>query len=267
MNELVKKAENYIITNGTTLQKACLNFIKSDSGKEDAIKELSKYQNEDGGWANGLEFEYQGNVSSPFTTAVALNLMLKFGLKDTILYQETYMYLKNTQKENGMWDDVKEMLKFEIPGYMGPGIYPEYKTGMVLKGLLKLNENDREMIDSAINYLLVNFDEISKRNDFWSAIAYSSAFAVLPHIDESKKIMGWALGILMPNTEEFSLTQVIGMIDDDIPLPNQAKDIAIKMLVSGQESDGGWPHKFGTYNRVWSAIYILRYLKNIKVIY
>jgi hypothetical protein len=166
-----------------------------------------------------------------------------------------------------MWDDTEDMLKFPHPPFMGPGVYTEFKTGMILKWLLRLNVTDEEMISKAQKYLIELFDEISSKNDLWSAVAYSSAFSLLPHVPEYSKIMEWSMKILMPQEGELGWQQVIGMIEDDIPIPDQAVDISIRLIKTSQEQDGGWPHMFGTYNRVWSALYILRFLKSKNLIY
>jgi len=261
MRELLVKAEKYIYENSNSLQKACMDYIAGREDKQKLIKELSPYQNFDGGWANGLEIEYPGLASSPFTTSAALGYISKFGLIETNLFQDTLTHLKNTQSPNGMWDDTDEMLKYPHPPYMGPGIYTEYKTGMILKWLLKLNVSDKEMINKAQTYLIEVFDEVAPKNDLWSAVAYSSAFSLLPHLAEYSKIMEWSMKILMPQEAQFGWQQVMGMIEDDIPIPEHVYDAAINLIKQNQEQDGGWPHQFGTYNRVWSAIYILRFIK------
>lgn len=263
MKELFAKAEKYIRENGNTLQKTCLDYITGKADKQKVIEELSRYQNSDGGWANGLEIEYPGEASSPFTTAVALGYISKFGLAETDLLKNTLEYLHNTQAKNGMWDDTEEMLKYPHPTYMGPGIYTDYKTGMNLKWLLRLNVCDKNMLDKAQEYLIDKFVEVEKSNDFFSAVAYSSAFSLLPHVAEYKKIMEWSMKILMPQEGQFGWQQLSGMIEDEIPIPEQVLKLSIDLIKQNQEPDGGWPHKFGTYNRVWSAIFILRFLKKM----
>ncbi len=261
MKELITKAQKYVCLNGSSLQKACMDYVSGSGDEQCIIKELSGYQNADGGWANGLEIEYPGTASSPYTTAAALGHISKFGLGDSDIFRNTLTYLKDTQCSNGMWDDPEKMLEFSHPPYMGPGIYPEYKTGMILKWLLRMNIND-DIIDRAQKYMLDKFEEVAPKNDFWSAVAYSGAFSLLPHIKEYPEIMQWSMKILLPEESQFGWQQVMGMIEDDIPIPDSVLDLSIDLIRQKQEEDGGWPHPFGTYNRVWSAIYILRFLKN-----
>ncbi len=267
MKLLINKAEKYISEEGTTLQNACLECISGRSERHRVIEELSRYQNSDGGWSNGLEIEYPGPLSTPNTTIAALGYIFKFKLRESELFKNTISYLKNSQYSNGMWDDPKDIVKYPHPPYMGPGIYTEFKTGMILKWLIRLEVPEKEMRESALSYLLSIFNEVSLKNDFWSAVGYSNAFSLLPELAESSKIMQWCMDIIMPKEAQFGWQQAIGMIEDDIAIPSSLYNSVVEMIKSKQEADGGWPHLFGTYNRVWSAIHILRYLRNAGLIY
>jgi len=159
---------------------------------------------------------------------------------------------------------------------MGPGIYVEFKTGMIIKWLnrLDLNTDDREMIIRARDYLIEEFPQVSKGDDMWSAIAYINAFGELPPLEQSEhiqEIMGWAMGILMPDgppdphTDELEWTFVQGMIHDDSPVLDSMKEKVAHAIVANQLQSGGWQHQFGTYNAVWAAILIVKCSAHWKV--
>jgi len=272
MNEVYENAKVFILENGNEVQKKLFLHLIGECNLSCAIEALKRYQNEDGGWANGLEIEYDGNVSTPMTTAAALGYIYLFNLLETELLSRTLHYLKSTQKENGSWDDPEEITRFELPPYMGPGIYVEFKTGMIIKWLnrLDLNTDDREMIIRARDYLIEEFPQVSKGDDMWSAIAYINAFGELPPLEQSEhiqEIMGWAMGILMPDgppdphTDELEWTFVQGMIHDDSPVLDSMKEKVAHAIVANQLQSGGWQHQFGTYNAVWAAILIVRFLR------
>jgi len=175
-------AKVFILENGNEVQKKLFLHMIGECDLGCAIEAFKRYQNEDGGWANGLEIEYNGNVSTPMTTAAALGYIYLFDLSKTKLFSRTLHYLKSMQKENGSWDDPEEITRFELPPYMGPGIYVEFKTGMIIKWLSRLNLNteDREMIIRTRDYLIDEFPQVSKGDDMWSAISYINAFGELP---------------------------------------------------------------------------------------
>ncbi len=265
MKAVVLNASSYIKDNGTGLQKSCLEYVLGRGSKDKVREELSGYQNSDGGFSNGLEIEYQGPVSSPFSTAAALGYIFRFDLADTELLEKALRYLRKNQKQDGSFDDESGMLAYPHPEYMGPGIYVDFKTGMILKWLRRLKIDEEGLINRAQQFLLDNFDRISEGRDLWSAAAYASAFADQRQLPEYPRIMEWCMSILAPEPDVFGWQQAMGMIEDDMDIPEQVLPNTLKMISERQQSDGGWPHQFGTYNRVWAAIFIVRFLLNSKL--
>ncbi len=260
MKNTFLKAKDYIMKNGTNLQKICCDYVCKNATVDTVRDALAKYQNNDGGFSNGLEIEYQGDISSPFTTSAALGHMTKFGLKDSTVYLKTMEYLRNTQNGNGSWDDPEELDKFPHPPYMGKGIYIEYKTGMILKWLLLMGAEKDKMIESGLNYMENNFKTFSEKNDFWSAVAYSGLYIQLPDSKLFSSVMEWSMKILMPPTGISKWQQISGMIEDSIKISEKDIPTTLQAIKENQEADGGWPHLFGEYNRVWTAIFILQFL-------
>lgn len=259
MKTIIQKAESFINKNGTPFQKSICAMLTGSGTNEQAIAEFNKYQNHDGGWANGLEIEYQGSVSTPFASAEALGYIYKFGLDDGENLNKTITYLKKTQQPDGSWDDTIELEAYEHPPYMGKGIYVEYKTGQNLAWLIRLGTKEPEMIKNAISYMTEVFPKISKRKDFWSAAAYANVFFRYPDHSKSQEIIQWALSVLKPS-EEIMWQQAMGMLFDDV-IPENQTDKVKQLIRKNQQNDGGFEHPFGTYNAVWLANMIIRFLR------
>ncbi len=268
MEQVLNKAEQFIKANGTTLQKTVLDYLKGSADKLELVGELERYQNDDGGWAHGIEAEYQGDISSPMSTAAALGYIYLFYLKDTKLFENTIKYLHNTQKENGSFDDVDDIRQFDIPQYMGPEIYVDYKTGMIVKWLRRISDENSQLIDRAVEYLVNVFDDVKQKNDMWSAVAYANVFGESPEHPDSQRILDWAMKVLSPDgkieEQQLPWMKVQGMIYDDHPLIVKMKEKVYKSIKENQLEDGSWPHPFGTYNQVWVAILIIRLVSLLK---
>jgi hypothetical protein len=270
MRHVYENARTYILQHGTDLQKTMLLYEIGETNQKTAINALKPYQNSDGGWANGLEIEYQGDVSTPMTTAAALGYLAMFGLQETDLLQKTLQYLEQTQQSDGSWDDVEAITQFQVPEYMGPGVYVEYKTGMILKWLKRLGVENQEMLDKAYQYLLARFPEISKGNDFWNAVAYANTFSEYPDTPEHQQILQWAQQVLVPPPDAAAQSQeqsstlpwmmIQGLLHDDSYLLVPMKDQVLASIQANQLPSGGWPHPFGEYNAVWAAVLVVRYL-------
>lgn len=137
---------------------------------------------------------------------------------------------------------------------------------------MNLNKEYNEMIKRARDYLIKEFPRLSKGDDMWSAIAYINAFGGSPMSEQTSELIEWAMGILMPNgppdllADELEWTFVQGMIHDDSPALYVNKDKVTSSIKKNQLPSSGWPHQFGTYNAVWAAILIIRFLKKNKFI-
>ncbi len=97
-------------------------------------------------------------------------------------------------------------------------------------------------------------------------------FSELPDLKQTLEIMGWAMRIIMPqgllsaDAEELPWMFVQGMIYDDSPSLGARKDKIAYAIRNNQHPSGEWSHQFGTYNAVWAAILIIRFLKINKYI-
>jgi hypothetical protein len=270
MQQVYEKARKYILQHGTELQQTALLHIVGEADSDALVKALQAYQNADGGWANGLEIEYQGAISTPMTTAAALGYISMFGLGNTDLLKKTLEYLKEVQQADGSWDDAEAITQFPIPDYMGPGKYVEFKTGMMLKWLRRLQIEDANMPGRAYQYLLDRFPDILQGNDFWTAAAYANAFSEYPPTEEHQRIVQWAQQALtppeaqqQPAPENATLPWMMiqGLLHDDSYLLVPMKEQVLASIRANQLPTGGWPHPFGDYNAVWAAVLVVRYLK------
>ena len=263
MKKIYSKAVSFINENGSNIQKSLYKYVLGQEKKENIVRKLQEFQNEDGGWANGLEIEYQGKISSIMTTATALGYIYLFGLEDSKLTNNTLKYLNNTQNESGYWDDDDEIRQADIPPYYLPGRFIEYKTGMILKWVRRL-ELDNKMIDNGYRFMINYRDEI-ENPDMWTAIGYINAFVEYKG-DSSQEIVNWAVNILNQNeafNEELNWQKIQGMIYDDDEMIFKLKGQILRSIKDNQLENGAWPHQFGVYNQVWAAILIIRYLKLI----
>lgn len=264
MKKIYSKAISFIKENGTDLQKSLFRYVLGQEKKKDVVSKLQEFQNEDGGWANGLEIEYQFNISSIMTTSTALGYIYLFGLEDSILLNKTLKYLENTQNESGYWDDDDKIRQADIPPYYMPGSFIAYKTGMILKWLRRL-EIKNNMIDNGYSFMINSRARI-ENPDMWTAIGYINAFSEYKG-DSSQDIINWAVNILNQNNslgEELNWQKIQGMIYDDDEMIFKLKDKVLSSIKDNQLENGAWPHQFGVYNQVWAAILIIRYLKMIE---
>ena len=80
--DTVAKARSFIYKNARPLDLARWNYLFENGDREEVIKYLTSYQNEDGGFANALEPDCWNKKSTPLQTWVATRIIKEIGLED-----------------------------------------------------------------------------------------------------------------------------------------------------------------------------------------
>lgn len=81
--EDIKKVGNWISKKGRKLEEYRWKYHFEKGAKEAVINELKKYQNEDGGFGNGLNPDCLTTTSSPSVTAIACKILYEIGCNES----------------------------------------------------------------------------------------------------------------------------------------------------------------------------------------
>jgi len=95
LNE-IQKAKTYIFKNCREMEKARYNYLFDNSTKDGILFELLKYQNEDGGFGNGLEPDFLLPLSSPLATSIAFQVFEEIGYPENHSIEKAVQYLEKT---------------------------------------------------------------------------------------------------------------------------------------------------------------------------
>jgi hypothetical protein len=103
-----EKAKTFIMSKGRELERVRFEFEFEYGSKESVITQLKTYQNEDGGFGNGIEPDFWLPHSSPMATWAAGQILLEIGAdRSEPVVKSMISYLINTNDiETGMWDSV-----------------------------------------------------------------------------------------------------------------------------------------------------------------
>ena len=91
----ITAAKDFIIHNASPLELALYRFFYEKKEKEAVIAELEKYQNEDGGFGNGLEADNWNPHSNPIATNDVIITLYRIGAfeKDSAMVKDIIRYL------------------------------------------------------------------------------------------------------------------------------------------------------------------------------
>ncbi|TMU87618.1 hypothetical protein FGG79_05730 [Bacillus sp. BHET2] len=95
------QAKTYIKEHARPLEQKLFNFYFEEGSKEEAIKELSRFQNPDGGFGQSIEPDFRLDISSPLATTIGLQHAkdLQLSISHPIVLK-AMDYLQNTYDED-----------------------------------------------------------------------------------------------------------------------------------------------------------------------
>ena len=100
--EDIKKIGLWISNKGRKLEEYRWKYHFGKGAKDDILKELKKYQNDDGGFGKGLNPDCLTNASSPLVTAMACKILYEIGCTESndIIEAALQYFEKNHFDEN-----------------------------------------------------------------------------------------------------------------------------------------------------------------------
>lgn len=108
--EQYQSAVEFLTTKARPLEKALFEFEFENGSRSRVLEELKKYQNEDGGFGNGLEPDFRCQASSALATTIGLQHMIRIGADESEpMVQKAIQYALQTFDEDRMgWEIVPE---------------------------------------------------------------------------------------------------------------------------------------------------------------
>ncbi|MEN8173899.1 MAG: hypothetical protein ABFS03_13595 [Chloroflexota bacterium] len=103
--DALNSAYRFIKSNADDLYKSLFEVHFFNGSLEDVFNNLSKYQNDDGGFGNGLEPDFLLPDSSPMATTIAFQILDQLGENNTEIVDPAIKYFENTfdRSRSGWW--------------------------------------------------------------------------------------------------------------------------------------------------------------------
>ncbi|MBS4219622.1 hypothetical protein KHA96_15000 [Bacillus sp. FJAT-49711] len=105
MNYTFQKASAWIKRNARPLEAARWEYLFEGGSRDNVVRYLAAYQNEDGGFGHGIEPDFWLPSSSPMATWTACQILMEIGANENEeIVEKLLKYLINTANiETGMW--------------------------------------------------------------------------------------------------------------------------------------------------------------------
>lgn len=288
--------KKWIHRNARAVDLAKWKYHFEDGKAIDVMQELSYYQNEDGGFAHGLEADCLNIHSAPSQLFHAIHIIDDINFKDTAhpVIQNILKYLQaGTEMENGYWMSIlpsnnayphapwwvyrQDVKTFDV--YMPNADICYFilqfaeKDSVLYKQAMQMieqmiqdfeNQEDVEMhCISSMMFLLDKLDQLGLKKQFQYDQARNHALALIRNLIECnpKKWEGYCV------TPSFYITS------KDHPLYHEYKDLLdleMQLLVQNRNDDGVWDINWtwGDYDKEfhisenwWKSIIIINRLR------
>lgn len=267
-----EKAKNYILQNGRPLEKALYKYHFEDGALEDVLLQLSKYQNEDGGFGHCLESDARLEASNCLASSVAFQIIteLKLCEKHPMVKKGINYFIKEYKKDFKGWlmlpstvSEVPRAIWWDYDGNpenkytVNPsaeicGYLSEYKE-LVPENILK------EAANEAIDYLKEHFANLSMHDIF----CYQRMAQCLPEKEKSMVID--ILKKSLRNATDFNSSNWTGYAARPLSYVHAPSDELCSMftaeelesnldyLVNEQQKEGYWlPNwSWGRFDEEW----------------
>ncbi len=270
--DTVERARSFFESNGRAIDRALFAFHFDGGSSADVMAALKPYQNDDGGFGNGLEPDITAPDSNPFATALALQICLQAEIaRNEPVLARTVEYLEATQDDDGGWRFTEGVYQHELAPWFAGWEWPNLNPACSLAGHLKALGLGCDRLHERVEQL---FEAHAKPtdmvlDDFYAVQPYAFYF-MPPWEHPQRELYLWGLswwlvrqhveGKLADSGHFFEYAR-----DPRSPtaqrVPGDIVAQRLDMLAAEQAEDGGWPSAYADHWRGWYTAQSLLVLK------
>lgn len=267
-----KKAEGFIKEKGRALEKALFNYYFVNGTAEEVLSELSKYQNEDGGFGNALESDARLEASNCLATSVAFQILCKLNIdsENNMVKRGIGYLVQNYKPEFKGWlffppevDQAPRAMWWNYDGNADNkyNCNPSAEIAGYLARYKELVPQDivNEAVDEALKYLDKNRDTIGMHDIFCCQRLSKS---LLKEQEEfiMDRLRKRVRSVIQFDTEKWSgydarPLSFIHSPSDRLAseLSKEELNINLDYLIREQQEDGSWAPRWnwGRYEEEW----------------
>lgn len=257
----IEQAGQFIAGHGRDIERALFDYHFGSAAQEDLLKVLSRYQNPDGGFGQGLEPDITAPASHAFATSLALRLMVQAGVPGSHpLVARTVRYLEETQDEDGCWPFSPAVYQHEMAPWFQAWTWPSLNPECVIAGHLSLLGVGSPQLHRRVAAL---FDRLARLDDLVSDQYYALqpyAFYFLGDTEHPLRetyrsgVAWWLIRQHLAGTLDDAghFFEYVGEPGSAIArlIPPTIIERELDRLESEMQEDGGWP---SPYDEQWRA--------------
>lgn len=265
MSTVVNRTFGFLETQGRPVEVAWVRLIAGTGSIADVIEALSAYQNEDGGFGQGLEVDIKAPDSQPFAARLAMQTMIDCGIGNSEpMVRRLAKWLEAEQGEDGCWRLPAGVFEHPLAPWFAHWEFPSLNPALCVAGLASQLGIGSPRLFTRVEQLLASIGDpaAAANGAFYDVLPYAEYFASVDHPERETYLTALATGIV--RRVAAGEYEDAGHVFDHIGGPTSAiarrlpADLIatqLDRLLGEQEADGGWPTP---YDREWRAWFSAR---------
>ena len=256
----------FVRRNGSALMKALAAHAVGLASGDDVLTHLEAYQNDDGGWER-FDSDMQGAISTISQTWVGLQWLAWTRPSDSVPLNRTLEFLRQSQRDEGYWDEPPAILKHDPPPWMVPGNPANqlWLTSAVCCKLFELGRVAEVRFDAAVEFLRSGWEKDHfpvYQHTHWMAANLFGRLTEPTALD--RRIATGSASRLINDLAAGSVDTMDVTSIAYAAIQSGARDLfdkAFPKVVAGQSEDGGWTTGHGDIHRPQATVEAMHLLK------
>ena len=243
---------------------------------EDVITALTRYQNADGGFGNGLEVDIAAPQSNAFATRLAMQALLALTERPEsakAVLTGIDRYLVTAQDDGGDFRLTPEVLAGEIAPWFAGWTYPNLNPTACLAGLAARLGIGNEQLFVRLGAMIdsIGSAETARNGEFYDVLPYAESTFLLDANGYKDLVTATAEGITerMRNGKfddaSHALDLALGggeVLSNLIPADLLSQQAT--RLLTEQQEDGGWSSPYNAAWRPWVTAMAMLHLATLR---
>ena len=267
----MRKARDYVFSNGTLWERALYSYLFDDGPLARLHQCLLCYKNPDGGWGHGMEHDVKAPFSHPLALEYLLTVIRDYDLPVGNLLDGTPQWLMNHRAEDGSLCNPAALREYPMAPWMiemGGQKMPDSIVG----NLTRLGLVTPSLAESTRRWVQANLSLERVRDNDWLFMAYHAYDYFMnvrdfPDLEEYQfatvqNIVDCAMHA--PEKQYYSLFAFAPTPESPVAraLPDGLLDRFLDYLRESQRDDGGWSDEHGLPQ--WMPIVTIGVLHTLK---
>jgi hypothetical protein len=273
-----ESARSYIFTSGRPLEQKLFSYHFENGSREEAVEELTSFQNDDGGFGNSLEPDFRLEISSPMATTIGLQIAKELELgKDHPIVVKALTYLEAAYDHNlKTWHAVPPEVN-DVPhapwwhfdnekGYCGVQTTWANPNAEIV-GYFLFYEFTVPFMEQWTNKALAELEKLPMPIEMHDFLCYSRLLQSLPEQSDTRKLIFTSLSKSLQQTvckdparwNEYVAKPLVAAPFPSSPFYEELKwDVALQLIkeIDSQHPEGYWQPAwswFGQYEDTWET--------------